>query len=80
LRDDCDHRRRRSARANHVFASIHPTNPFVSPTAHPRNAFSGIADNYLLTHIHGFATKITKINKIFLGKNITKPTLLIYPH
>jgi urate oxidase len=59
-----------------VGASIHPTNPFVSPTAHLRNAFSGIADNYFAIHIHGFATKITKN---FLRKNITGPTLLIYP-
>jgi hypothetical protein len=43
LHDDGDHRRRSSVRANNVGASTHPTDPFASPTAHLRNAFSGIA-------------------------------------
>jgi hypothetical protein len=41
-----DHRRRSSGRASHVFAIMHPTDPFVNLTARLRNPFSRIADNY----------------------------------
>jgi hypothetical protein len=75
-RENGDYRRRSSVRANHVGASTHPTDPFVSPAVHLRNAFSGIAGNYFTIHIHGFATKITKS---FLRDNTNEPTLLIYP-
>jgi hypothetical protein len=55
---------------------MHPTGPFVSPIAHLRSVISGIAGNYFIIHIHCFATKIIKNA---LRKNITGPTLLIYP-